>query len=69
MLLLFISNPLRAFSREQLIDRIWGYDYIGDVRPVDDLVKRIRKKLRSYSSTMEIATVWGYGYKASGGST
>ncbi len=69
LLLLFISNPLRAFSREQLIDRIWGYDYIGDVRPVDDLVKRIRKKLRSYSSTMEIATVWGYGYKASGGST
>lgn len=67
LLLLFVSNPHRAFSREQLIDRIWGYDYIGDVRPVDDLVKRIRKKLRSYGSGMEISTVWGYGYKASGG--
>ncbi|MBN1623977.1 MAG: response regulator transcription factor [Clostridia bacterium] len=67
LLLLFVSNPLRAFSREQLIDRIWGYEYIGDVRPVDDLVKRIRKKLRSYGSDMEISTVWGYGYKASGG--
>ncbi|HPQ48201.1 MAG TPA: response regulator transcription factor, partial [Clostridia bacterium] len=67
LLLLFVSNPRRAFSREQLIDRIWGYEYIGDVRPVDDLVKRIRKKLRDSSSSMEIATVWGYGYKASGG--
>lgn len=67
LLLLFVSNPKRAFSREQLIDRIWGYEYIGDVRPVDDLVKRIRKKLRSYNSNMEITTVWGYGYKASEG--
>ena len=67
LLLLFVSYPRRAFSREQLIDRIWGYDYIGDVRPVDDLVKRIRKKLRTYGSSMEIATVWGYGYKATGG--
>lgn len=67
LLLLFVSNPQRAFSREQLIDKIWGYDYIGDVRPVDDLVKRIRKKLRSSGSPMEISTVWGYGYKAIGG--
>ena len=68
LLLLFVSNPRRAFSREQLIDRIWGYEYIGDVRPVDDLVKRIRRKLRDSGSSMEIATVWGYGYKAAGGS-
>jgi len=62
-----VKNPERAFSREQLINSIWGYDYIGDVRPVDDLVKRIRKKLLSSQSDMQIKTVWGFGYKASGG--
>lgn len=65
LLSLFVSNPRRAFSREQLIDKIWGYDYIGDVRPVDDLVKRIRKKLKTENAGMEISTVWGYGYKSS----
>jgi len=68
LLLTFVGNPGRAYSREQLIDTIWGYDYIGDVRPVDDLVKRIRKKLRNCDSEVVISTVWGYGYKALGGS-
>ncbi len=67
LLLLFVRNPGRAYSREQLINSIWGYDYIGDVRPVDDLVKRIRKKLRTAGSALEITTVWGFGYKSSGG--
>jgi len=67
LLTLFIKNPGRAYSREQLINSIWGYDYIGDVRPVDDLVKRIRKKLKTAGSVMEITTVWGFGYKSSGG--
>lgn len=62
-----VSNPGRAYSREQLISKIWGYDYIGDMRPVDDLVKRLRKKLNTANSTMEIVTVWGFGYKSSGG--
>ena len=68
LLSVFVKNPGRAYSREQLISSIWGYDYIGDVRPVDDLVKRIRKKLSLAESTMEILTVWGFGYKSSGGS-
>lgn len=68
LLSLFVKNPGRAYSREQLINSIWGYDYIGDVRPVDDLVKRIRKKLSSALSVMEISTVWGFGYKSTGGS-
>ena len=67
LLSMFIKNPRRAFSREYLINSIWGYDYIGDVRPVDDLVKRIRKKLKSTDSEMEISTVWGYGYKSTRG--
>ena len=67
LLTMFVKNPERAFSRDQLINSIWGYDYIGDVRPVDDLVKRLRKKLSASQSDMEIKTVWGFGYKASGG--
>lgn len=65
LLSLFIKNPGRAYSREQLINSIWGYDYIGDVRPVDDLVKRIRRKLKAGGATMAITTVWGFGYKSS----
>ena len=65
LLSMFVKNPGRAYSREQLINSIWGYDYIGDVRPVDDLVKRIRKKLKAGGSTMGITTVWGFGYKSS----
>jgi DNA-binding response OmpR family regulator len=64
---IFIRNPNRAYAREHLINLIWGYDYIGDVRPVDDLVKRIRKKLVSAGSSMEISTVWGFGYKSTEG--
>jgi len=66
LLYAFVSNPGRAYSREQLISKIWGYDYIGDMRPVDDLVKRLRKKLNTSNSKMEIITVWGFGYKSSG---
>lgn len=67
LLTVLVSNPGRAYSREQLISKIWGYDYIGDMRPVDDLVKRLRKKLNTANSKMEILTVWGFGYKSSGG--
>lgn len=59
-------NRNKAFKREQLLDRIWGYDYYGDIRAVDDLVKRIRKKLYSVESILEIKTVWGYGYRVEG---
>lgn len=56
-------NRNRVFTREQLINSIWGYDYMGETRAVDDLVKRIRKKLSKAGSRLEITTVWGYGYK------
>ncbi|QKY71176.1 response regulator transcription factor [Lentibacillus sp. CBA3610] len=59
MLLLLAKNINRAFSREELLIRIWGEDYFGSDRAVDDLVKRIRKKLPD----IQLETVWGYGYR------
>ncbi|PYE47476.1 response regulator transcription factor [Paenibacillus barcinonensis] len=64
-LLLFLSQHLdRPFSREQLIQQVWNYDFYGEVRVVDDLVKRLRKKLLQVQATLSIDTVWGFGYKA-----
>jgi DNA-binding response OmpR family regulator len=60
-----VKNRNRVFTREQLIQNIWGYDYIGDTRAIDDLVKRVRKKLGEAGARLEIITVWGYGYKVS----
>lgn len=56
------SSPNRVFTREQLLDNIWGYDYIGDTRTVDVHIKRIRKKLPE-NDTWSLSTVWGIGYK------
>ncbi len=64
-LLFLIRGKNKVFTREQLITNIWGYDYIGDNRAIDDLVKRVRKKLAQMGSKLEITTVWGYGYKVS----
>ena len=62
-LLYFLANsPNQVFTREQLLDQIWGYDYIGDTRTVDVHVKRIREKIKD-GSNWSIATVWGIGYK------
>lgn len=63
LLSFFSTHVNKAFTREQLLNQIWGFDYVGDERSIDDLVKRLRKKLKSASSTVEIKTVWGYGYK------
>ena len=58
------SNPNQVFTREQLLDKIWGYDYIGDTRTVDVHIKRLREKLpNSTENNWNIATVWGIGYK------
>ena len=58
------SNPNQVFTREQLLDKIWGYDYIGDTRTVDVHIKRLREKLpNSNDNNWNIATVWGIGYK------
>lgn len=56
------SNPNQVFTREQLLDRIWGYEYIGDTRTVDVHVKRIREKI-SENDFWGLKTVWGIGYK------
>jgi DNA-binding response OmpR family regulator len=56
-------NHNMPFKREQLIENIWGYDYIGDDRMIDDLIKRLRKKLKDVNSEVSIETVWGYGYR------
>ena len=62
-LLSFLAqNPNRVFTREQLLDRIWGYEYVGDTRTVDVHVKRIREKLNS-EDEWGIRTVWRVGYK------
>lgn len=62
-LLYFIaSNPNQVFTREQLLDHIWGYEYIGDTRTVDVHIKRLREKINDHAQ-WSISTVWGIGYK------
>jgi DNA-binding response OmpR family regulator len=58
-----IRNKSVPFTREQLLEKVWGYDFIGDIRVIDDLVKRLRKKLAEAGAVLEIKTVWGYGYR------
>ena len=57
------SNPGMVFSREHLLQSIWGYDYLGDTRAVDSHIKRIRAKLCKPGNGWEIRTVWGVGYR------
>ncbi len=61
-----VRNKNMPFTREQLLEKVWGYDYLGDERIIDDLIKRLRKKLKTVNSILEITTVWGYGYKING---
>lgn len=65
LLLYLVKNKNKVFTREQLLNSIWSYEYIGDTRAIDDLVKRLRKKLVEARSLLKIITVWGYGYKIS----
>lgn len=58
------SHPGRVFSREQLLESVWGYTYCGDTRTVDTHIKRIRQKIGAHENTpWDIKTVWGVGYK------
>ncbi len=57
------SNPNRVYTRDQLLDEVWGFDYYGDSRTVDVHVKRLREKLENVSSEWCLKTVWGVGYK------
>ncbi len=57
------SNPNKVFTRDQLLDEVWGFDYYGDSRTVDVHVKRLREKLEGVSDQWALKTVWGVGYK------
>lgn len=65
ILYLLASNPGRVFDREQILSKIWGYDYFGDTRAVDTQIKRIRQKLPQSGTMWGIRTVYGVGYKFS----
>ena len=63
LLFFLASSPNRVFTRVQLLEDVWGFDYFGDTRTVDVHVKRLREKLLGVSDQWEIKTVWGVGYK------
>ena len=57
------SNYNRVFTRDQLLDKVWGFDYLGDSRTVDVHIKRLREKLENASEAWSLKTIWGVGYK------
>ena len=57
------SSPNRVYTRNQLLDEVWGFDYFGDSRTVDVHIKRLREKLEGVSPQWSLKTVWGVGYK------
>lgn len=63
LLYFLASNPNRVFTREQLLEEVWGFDYFGDSRTVDVHIKRLREKLEGVESNWQLKTVWGVGYK------
>ena len=63
LLYFLASNCNRVFTRDQLLDKVWGFDYLGDSRTVDVHVKRLREKLEGISDKWTLKTVWGVGYK------
>ena len=62
LLYFLASSPNQVFTREQLLDHIWGYEYIGDTRTVDVHIKRLREKIKDHNG-WSLSTVWGIGYK------
>jgi len=63
LLFYLASSPNRVYTRNQLLDEVWGFDYFGDSRTVDVHVKRLREKLENISDCWSLKTVWGVGYK------
>ncbi len=63
LLYFLASNPNRVFTREQLLEEVWGFDYFGDSRTVDVHIKRLREKLENVNENWQLKTVWGVGYK------
>ena len=62
LLYFLAASPNHVFTREQLLDQIWGYEYIGDTRTVDVHIKRLREKIKDHDN-WKISTIWGIGYK------
>lgn len=62
LLYFLASSPNHVFTREQLLDQLWGYEYIGDTRTVDVHIKRLREKIKDHAN-WKISTIWGIGYK------
>lgn len=63
-LLAFLAgSPNRVYTRDQLLDEVWGFDYYGDSRTVDVHIKRLREKIEGASEHWELKTVWGVGYR------
>ncbi len=62
LLYFLASSPNQVFTREQLLDQIWGYEYLGDTRTVDVHIKRLREKIKDHEE-WALSTVWGIGYK------
>ena len=56
-------NKGKPYTREEMLEYIWGYEFAGDGRLIDDLVKRVRKKLELHQSSVALSTIWGYGYR------
>ena len=63
LLFYLASSPNRVYTRNQLLDEVWGFDYFGDSRTVDVHIKRLREKLEGVSEQWNVATIWGVGYK------
>lgn len=63
LLYFLASHPNKVFTRDQLLDEVWGYDFFGDSRTVDVHIKRLREKLEGYEDFWQLKTVWGVGYK------
>lgn len=63
LLYFLASNPNRVYTREQLLEEVWGFDYFGDSRTVDVHIKRLREKLEGVNGDWQLKTVWGVGYK------
>jgi len=63
LLFFLASNPNKVFTREQLLEHVWGYDFFGDSRTVDVHIKRLREKIELQNQMWQLKTVWGVGYK------
>ncbi len=63
LLYFFASNPDRVFTREQILEKVWGFDYYGDTRTIDVHIKRLRDKLEGIEGDWELVTIWRVGYK------